>query len=699
MDFLKKAMDGLTSLKDKINGKTLGEATDASSQPPDQQALISFIKNKIQEVRNSGSRVSHEGVWMTNYAYLLGFNSVYYDTNSRQFRPNGAGSGFNRGAGISINKILPTVQRRQARICKNDPRYEVKPDDASQDARDTARLEQEILESYWEKERVNEKRLNMMIGLQQCGHFYLGVNWDTEKGELLETPVPDEMGQPTDSMDHEYEGDIDIEIVSPFEIFPDPLATSIEDARWVIRAKVRNLEYFRMHYPERGGLVKEEGAWLLSVQNEMRIQSMVGQGPAQTGVDAQMKNAAIEIIYYEKRSKDYPNGRMVILASDVLLLDGELPVGEIPLAKFDDIPITGKYYPEALVTHLRPIQDQFNRLVSKRARWTNLMLTGKWLAARGHQLQQEAMTNDSGEIVWHTPVTGAPPPSQMQVPVIPQYAYTEEDRLNNMFYDIAGEGEVSRGILPSAGIPAIGMELLLEQDQTRIGAETAQHEYAFGRLGKLILMYVEKFVTNDRLLKLSDPTEQYIVKKFRGEDLKSCHDVTVIKGSLAPSSTAVNRNNVMNLYTSGLLGDPGDPQVKSKVLRDLEYGDTRTIWIDQSIDMAQIKQSLQMIEEGLIPEVSEFDNHTLHLQEKNRYRKTDKFTNLDPQKQAVFLNDMDEHLKWLQRLTAHQFGMSPDPNADVSAAVAGAEQQMNAQDPQIGESASARMQGDQSAGA
>lgn len=679
-------MDGLTSLKDKINGKNLGEATSASSQPPDQQALISFIKNKIQEVRNAGSRVSHEGVWMTNYAYLLGFNSVYYDTNSRQFRPNGAGSGFNRGAGLSINKILPTVQRRQARLCKNDPRYEVKPDDASQDARDTARLEQEILESYWEKERINEKRLNMMIGLQQCGHFYLGVNWNTEKGEILESPP-----SPSDDKDSdeysgdgcEYEGDVDVEIVSPFEIFPDPLATSVEDARWIIRAKVRNLEYFRMHYPERGHLVKEEGAWLLSVQNEMRIQSMVGQGPAQTGVEAQMKNAAIEIIYYEKRSKDYPNGRMVILASDVLLLDGELPVGEIPLAKFDDIPITGKYYPEALVTHLRPIQDQFNRLVSKRARWTNLMLTGKWLAARGHQLQQEAMTNDSGEVVWHTPVPGAPPPSQMQVPVIPQYAYTEEDRLNGMFYDIAGEGEVSRGILPSAGIPAIGMELLLEQDQTRIGAETAQHEYAFARLGKLILMYVEKFVTNDRLLKLSDPTEQYIVKKFRGEDLKSTHDVTVVKGSLAPSSTAVNRNNVMNLYTSGLLGDPGDPQVKSKVLRDLEYGDTRTIWIDQSIDMAQIKQSLQMIEEGLVPEVSEFDNHTLHLQEKNRYRKTDKFTNLDPQRQAIFLNDMDEHLKWLQRLTAHQFGMSPDPNADIDAAVAGAEQQLNMQDQQM----------------
>lgn len=688
MDFLKRALEKLTG-----EGKALGEIKNPSEQPEDQQDLIAYIRNKIQEVRMAGSRVSHEGVWMTNYAYLLGFDSVYYDTNSRQFRAMGGAK--NRRNSIHINKILPTVQRRQARLGKNPARFEVRPDDSTQDSRDRARLEQQVLESYIEKENVSGKRNNMLIGLQQCGHFYLGVNWNPERGELLSAPImseetPIDNGQSQEvkeQIDYEYEGDCDIEIVHPLEIFPDPLATCLEDAQWIIRAKVRKLDYFRSHYPERGSLVKEEDAWLLSTQYEMRIQSLVGQGPAQTGVQMQMENSAIELIYYEKRSKKHPNGRMSICASGVLLHDGELPVGEIPLAKFDDIPITGKYYSEALVTHLRPIQDQFNRLITKRSRWTDLMLAGKWSVPRGSELQQEALTNDSGEVLYYTPVPGAPPPSAMQVPAIPQYAYTEEDKLNGMFYDIAGEGEVSRGILPAAGIPAIGMELLLEQDETRIGAETQQHEIAMARIGMLILKYLEKFVTNERLLKISDPTQQYVVKKFSGSDLKSKHDVIVIPGSLAPTNKATKRNDLTRMYTMGLLGDPNAPEVKAKFLRDLEYGDAANVWIDQSIDMTQVKKSLEMIESGEIPEISEFDNHTLHLQEKNRYRKTDKYTNLDPRMQAIFLNDMDEHLQWLMKLTAGQFGMNPDPNADVDQAVAREQQNMDMEQRSMEQSA------------
>lgn len=678
MDFLRKAFDKIVG-----DGKELGEIRVPSDQPLDQQDLISYIKNKIQEVRNAGSRVSHEGVWMTNYAYLLGFDSVYYDTNSRQFRASGGAK--NRRNAIHINKVLPTVQRRQARLGKNPAKFEVRPDDATQEARDRARLELQVLENYVEKENVNGKRNNMLIGLQQCGHFYLGVNWNPEKGEMLSAPMvnqesPVENGQAQEKeqqIDYEYEGDIDVEIVHPLEIFPDPLATCLEDAQWLIRAKVRKLDYFRSHYPERGSLVKEEDAWLLSTQYEMRIQSLIGQGPAQTGVQMQMENSAIELIYYEKRSKKHPNGRMAICANGVLLHDGELPVGDIPLAKFDDIPITGKYYSEAIVTHLRPIQDQYNRLVTKRSRWTDLMLAGKWAVPRGSELQQEALTNDSGEVLYYTPVPGAPPPSAMQVPTIPQYAYMEEDKLNAMFYDIAGEGDISRGILPAAGIPAIGMELLLEQDETRLSAETKQHEDAMARLGMLILKYVEKFVTNERLLKISDPTQQYVVKRFSGSDLESKHDVVVIPGSLAPSNKATKRNDLMRMYQQGLLGDPNAPDVKAKFLRDLEYGDVANVWIDQSIDQTQVKKSLEMIENGEIPEISEFDNHVMHLQEKNRYRKTDKYTEMDPRNQAIFLNDMDEHLQWMMKLTATQFGMNPDPNADVQNAVSKEQQMMD----------------------
>lgn len=659
MDFLKKAFKAMTGNENPVKS--------VEDQSKEEKDLIAFIDNRLQEARNSSSRVAQEGNWMTNYAYLLGYAGVAWNNQYKQFQTVGYSQNYLARNRITCNKILPAVQRRQARIGKSNPRYEVKPDSSAQDDRDQARLEKNVLDHYYEKEKIVGKRNSMLPGLQVCGSYYMEVTWDTEKGEFLEAETKDigENGEEKIVKDYEYEGDVCVNITSPFEIFPDPLAKTLEECQWYIHAKVRKLDYFKTRYPERGHLVKEENTDITSLQYEMRIQSLVGQGPSQTGIMNTQRNTAVEKVYYEKRSRKHPNGRMVIIANGVLLVDTELPCGVFPHVRFDDVQITDRYYPEAIVTHLRPIQDQYNRTIQKRADWTNKMLAGKYMAPKGSQFQQEAITDSSGEVIYYTPVPNAPPIQQLQVPAIPQYAYEEEDRLNAMFYDISGESDISRGILPSSSIPAIGMELLLEQDETRISAITNQHEEAFALLGKKILLYAEKYIKNERLLKMSDPNMQYVVKKYSGENLKSKHDVVVVKGSLAPTSTAVKRNDILNLYNQGLLGNPADPAVRAKVLQQLEFGDVSSVWTQQSIDLSQVKKTISQIEEGEIPEVHEMDNHTLHIQEKNDYRKSDKFTQLDPTRQAIMLNDIEEHLEWMKKLTAPQFGMTPDAEDEV----------------------------------
>lgn len=639
MDFIKKASELLFSDD---------ESKKQAQMSIEQRELAAHIKQKIQDVRTSGSRVAHEGIWMTNIAYVLGFDSLYYDTNTRQFRVIGRPNSTLRRNRIHVNKILPAVQRRLARLCKNQPKYEIKPDDGSEEAKDRARLEKKVLEHYWNKCRIQEKRLTTIMGAQQAGHHWMKVIWDDQLGELV--------GKDTDGS-YIYEGDINIEPVSAFEVFADPLAKNFDEAQWLIQARIRKLDYFTTHYGNLGKQVKEEDAWLLSLQYEARINSMMGQGPAQTGVQFQLKNSAIEIAYYERRSSKHPYGRMVVIANDLVLEDKPLPCGEIPFVMFSDIPVTGKFLPEAVVTHVRPIQDQINRLLSMRAAWSNKLLTGKYLAAKGSDLDEEAMNDQSGEIVYYNPVPNAAPPQAMTIPTIPQYAYAEEDKLNAMLYDILGEGDVSRGVLPSSSIPAIGMQLLLEQDESRIGVITEQHEHAFAQLGRLILMYGESYIESKRMLKIAGPNDQYVMRKFSGADLKSSHDVTVIRGSLAPSSTAVKRNDIINFYQTGLYGNPQDPSVVQKVLKALEFGDVDGAWEDQALDMAQIKFTIEQIQNGVPPEAHELDNHPLHIQEKNRYRKTEKYRGMPNATKALLLNDIEQHLHWMGKLQAPQAGM------------------------------------------
>lgn len=526
-------MGAFNDMLKRIMGDGSGseELKDAQDQPQDELDLAGYIKGKIEESRGNANRISHEGIWMTNIAYLLGFDNIYYDTSAKTFRPIARATQYLKRNRVHQNLILPAVQNRLARLCKVPPRFDVRPNGPDTDEREAARLGIEVLTMLWEKLRMGEKRIDLGMWLQECGHSYLKVSWDCEAGEELTDPVTGE------SIGHE--GEIRADVVSAFEVFCDPLATSLSDASWVAQCKVRKLDYFRSHYPERGHLVKEEGPWLLSTQYQLRINSLNATGPTMSGTTEQMKHAAIEISYYEARSEKHPNGRHVCIANGVVLKDDELPVGRFPLVKFDDIVVAGKYFSEASITHARPLQDQYNRTLARRAEWVNKLLAGKYLAAKGHGLSAEAFNDQSGEILEYNPVPGGSEPKPMVVPQMPEYAYQETNQLEKGIYDAFGLSEVSRGIMPSAGIPAVGMQLLLEQDETRVGIEIEQHEHAFAEFGELLLRFAGEYYKTERKLKSKGKNLEYQIKYFKGDDLKKAYDVTVVKGSMVPDRKSV----------------------------------------------------------------------------------------------------------------------------------------------------------------
>jgi hypothetical protein len=512
------------------------------------------------------------------------------------------------------------------------------PESNETEDKDAARLAIQVLMSQWDKLGLNQKRIPLYMWTQECGHAWIKISWDPTLGKPMINP---ETGE------RDNEGDVRAEVVSPFEIFPDPMAKSMDEVlrSWLIQCKVRKLDYFKTHYPEKGELVKSEEAWLLSSQYEQRINSMNARGPAQGGMQEQMKNSAIEMIKYEAPSKGYPDGRMIVCANGILLEDKPLPVGEIPFAKFDDILIGGKFYSEAIITHLRPIQDQYNLVIQRRSEWTRRLLAGKYKAARGSGIAQESMNDESGEIVYYDPVPNAANgPEAIQIPNIPQYAYAEEDKLTQMFNDISGISEVSRGTLPSASIPAIGMQLLTEQDDTRIGVETEGNEYSWARVGSLILKHVQMGYSMPRKLKIAGPGLDFAVKEVSGDMLRDNTDVIVVRGSTLPGSKTLRNQEIMNRYQQGLLGDPADPKVRERVNELTEFGDIEGIFEDYTLDMAQIRRGIEGLEQGILPVVDEGDNNALWAQELNKYRKGDKFITLPPQLQQLFILARDQRV-------------------------------------------------------
>lgn len=676
------------SVVNAVTGKKKDKLEHVNDQVSGERDLAQYIKAEVEERRNTASRITSEGQWLTNAAYLLGFGNMYYDTSIRIFRPINLPSRQFKGTRVEFNFILPNIQNRLARLTKSAPRYEVKPNSTSDEDREAARLGEYIIAQVWDQQRVNKKRLAMMMSMQQNGFAFFKTSWDPALGPKM--PMLNDEGK----VIFKSLGDIRVDVVTAFEWFPDLLAKSQEELTSGIHAKIRPISYFRTQYPDRGHLVSPEGVWLQSLDYESRINSFNAQTGTGSGSNY-VKNSAIELSYYETPNYKNPLGRHVIVANGVVLKDDTLPIDEVPFSKFDDILIGSRYNSESTITHLRNLQDQYNRNLTKRSQWLNRTLMGKFLAAKGHGLAKEAFNDQSGEIVEFNPVPNAPPPTYIQVPPIPSYAYQEDDYIKGMMNEICGNQEIDKGNLPSAGIPAIGMQYLSELSDTRIGTITENNEHAFADLGRHILKFVFKYYDYPRVLKIAGAGMEYAVKSFIGADLKGNFDVAVVRGSTLPGSKVLKRQEIINLHQQGYLGDPSDPKVRENVLNMLEYGDVSEAWKDHSLDMAQIQKHLKMIQDEIDPPVSEFDNHPLFIQELNRFRKSEKFETMsDLSKSKLFLC-MERHLNevtdMLHPATAQE-GAETDPMMQESHSAQQMEAEIMAEPGPMGESMEAPME-------
>lgn len=661
MNIIERARDRLFK---KSNGEE-PELTDVRDQTEEDKAVVAFVKGKLEDARGFGARVAQESINLTNIAYLCGFDGVYFDSTTRSFKPVASPSRLLKQSRVHVNRILPTVQNRLAKLCKSPPRYDVPPNSSDEEDKDAARLAVQVLNQLWETAQVNRKRIPLTMWVQQCGIAYFKVCWDPTLGArkaVKRDGVKDEDG--ADVYDIVTDGDIRVDVCSFFEVFPDPLAKSWDEVRHVTHAKIRPIDYFAEKYPEKGALVKEEECWLNSLTYEQRINAInttSGAGAA----NSSMKNSAIEMSYYEKASAKHPYGRHIICANGVKLKDGVLPIDELPFVKFDDIVVGGKFNAEAIITHLRPLQDQINRGKTMRAAWLNRTLTGKYTVARGANLAREALNDQSGEILEYDQVPNTPDaaPKALDVPSIPQYAYQEEDTLKLDMDDTAGINQASRGQMPSASIPAIGMQMLVEQDDTRIGIESESHEYSYADLGRVMLKFVAEYYNTERLLKVVGKNQEYLVRKFKGSDLRENFDVKVIRGSTLPGSKTLKRQEIINSWQQGLFGNPTDPLVVQNVHSWLEYGDTYQSWKRHSLRMAQIQRGIETIElRNEKPAVSEFDDHALWIQELDDYRISEKFAKLSEDQQKALLTCINEHADFLQAMVAPM----PDPDTDPS---------------------------------
>ncbi|MBR1867942.1 MAG: hypothetical protein IJ800_05120 [Clostridia bacterium] len=565
-----------------------------------------FYEDLVKEVeedydRRREDRRLIQRQWELNVNYLEG--KQYCEINGIGEIEESEKDFYWQGRSV-YNHIAPVVDTRIARLTRVSPIMSVRAAGADEGDIKTAKLTTSILNSTCARLDFNSLIRTATEWSEVCGTAFYEITWDGERGKIL--------GE-VDGVEVK-EGDIGIKVVSPFEIFPDCLAAEgIEDCKSLIHARAMHVDDVEEKY---GVKLKGKDVGVFSLSEK--------EGAGETVA----KNRVVVIERFERPSAEFPNGRVITVAENTLLYLGELPFknGEdgkrdIPFVMQRSIPSAGKFFGTSMIERLIPLQRAYNAVKNRKQECLNRISRGVVTVEDGSvdvdELAEEGLS--PGRVVVYR--QGSQPPSLMNPGNVPNDFNSEEDRLTSEFILISGVSEFSRTSQVGASLSSgTALQLLIEQDDTRLSATAEEIRKAVKKAAKHIIRLFKQFADKGRIMKIAGENGKIETCYFNSSDISS-DDVVFDTENELSYTPAQKKNAVYELLNSGLLnGADGklNERTKTKILDILGFGS-----IDNTADINRLHVTKAETENmgGYKKdiEVDEYDDHEIHVLEHTRF--------------------------------------------------------------------------------
>lgn len=578
----------------------------------EESQLVSWAMEQYKRIKNDRNALERQ--WYTNMAFYFGKQNIQMLTTTtsaggNNFRLHTPSAPPWRVRLVS-NKIRPMLRTELAKVTAQKPTAMVIP--SSDDDKDifAARAGEQLWEATYQRKRIKSIMRRAMYWTLITGTGYTKHWWDPEA-------VTTEWDQP---------GDFLIEAETPFHIFiPDIQEEEIENQPYLMHASAKSVEWVNARYK---GKFNPNTTVAHDLLDDAFI-SMVG--------GTQNKNSVLCLEVWVKPGAlaTFPNGGMCTIIGDkiVQITDG-MPFDhkEYPFSKYSHIP-TGRYYGDSTITDLIPLQKEYNRTRSQIIEAKNRMSKPQLLAPRG-SVNVGQMTNEPGQVILYTP--GFSPPTPLPLQSLPPYVIEELTRVLSDMDDISGQHEVTKGRVPPGVTAATAISYLQEQDDSKLSHTIDSIEDGVEKMARHTLSYVGQFWDVPRIIKVIGDSGSFDALALKSSDLRGNTDIRVEAGSALPTSKAAKQAFIMDLMKMGFV----DP---AKGLQVLEIGGINKLYDDIQTDMRQAQRENLRMQNGQPVMVNTWDNHALHIETHNKFRKGQTFENLNPQVQQLFEQHVQMH--------------------------------------------------------
>ena len=558
----------------------------------------------------------------------------------------------------TFNQIAPLIETRVANLKKLNYMMKVKPATNELDDYAKAETSTSILQHIQKATDFESKKNTMIHWNELCGNCFWLSWWDKDKGDKYAVEkklVIDENGVEKNEEVAYYQGDLDYGLITPYEIYPESIfKQTIEAQRSIILEQVKTVEDIYDLYG-----IKVEGSSVETFELTP-VGSGGGFGYENTTVTIghrSVDDAEKVITYFEKPSKHKPNGRMIIIiGDDKLVYYGGLPYGRIPIIQSVCIEVPGQFFGKSAIERMIPIQRAYNGCVNRIHEYIKHVAIGSYITEEGSIDIEEYEQNGQAPGAMLVYKQGSSPPVPIPNGNLPQEIMTERYNLKTDMEYAAGVSQLMvYGSTPSGVSSGKAISNLMEIDNTRLSLTGDNIRNSVRKLAILWLEILKTYATTHRVVNCVGMNNIGKAIVWSNKDINS-YDVDYITENELLMSEDKQKENFFNCFNMGLYTDENGripTRVKIRAKELMKVGNFTDLMGIDELQIQAAQRENEFFENGVIPKISEFDEHEIHIEEHLRYILQMEF-HLLRNKKPEYAKALEDHLREHKQILAQE---------------------------------------------
>ena len=491
---------------------------------------------------------------------------------------------------ITVNLAFSTINVIAPSVSVNHPKIVVIPN--SQENEDRSAFVEAVVNHLWRHHDFRKPFRRAVKDFLIFGHSWVKVGWkfleqerslgEGERDEMLEEALVEADafaaedpilagGLPTDE---EMAANIPqttmmvvedqpfVERISPFDIFVDPEATCLEDAKWIAQRIVRPLEE-----------AQADKRYKASVRKNLSADSLLYPMYAVTSRQQQEEYLDTEerCVVYEYY--DILENTLSVLpqSGDQFLIDPIVmpyAYGQ-PFVMMRNYDVPDFFYPMGDLEALESLQLELDKtrsqMMNARKRYARKYLYHE--RSFGPEGREALESDQDGRLV---PVVDENKPlietvvPMPQTPLSPEI-YNMSEIVEGDINTVSGVSEYARGQMPEIRRTATEASIIADAGNARAADKLATVELAIAQIGRRVIQLMQQFMTGEQMAQVADKGGSLFVPYGR-DDIVGEYDFSVEAGSTQPMNDTIRKQQAVSLLNAmaPLVGTVIDPAALAK---------------------------------------------------------------------------------------------------------------------------------------